>query len=60
MWYWIKTPLLVKKIFHKQLWDIPSKDPVVYLTFDDGPNKVMTEKVLAILSTNNVKRLFFA
>ena len=59
MWYWIKTPLLVKKIFHKQLWDIPSKDPVVYITFDDGPNKVITEKVLAILSTNNVKATFF-
>ena len=39
----------VKKIFHNQLWDIPSKDPVVYLTFDDGPNKVITEKILAIL-----------
>ena len=59
MWYWIKTPLLVKKIFHNQLWDIPSKDPVVYLTFDDGPNKVMTEKILAILEKSNIKATFF-
>lgn len=32
---------------------------VIYLTFDDGPNRYSTPKVLKILKDNNVKATFF-
>lgn len=32
---------------------------VVYLTFDDGPNRYSTPKILKILKKNNVKATFF-
>lgn len=36
-----------------------SKEKIVYLTFDDGPTKVATTKVLDILKEENVKATFF-
>lgn len=36
-----------------------SKEKVAYLTFDDGPTKVATTKVLDILKEENVKATFF-
>lgn len=36
-----------------------SKEKVVYLTFDDGPTKVATKKVLDILKEEDVKATFF-
>lgn len=35
------------------------KEKVAYLTFDDGPNKVVTPKVLDILKKEDVKATFF-
>lgn len=34
-------------------------DKVVYLTFDDGPSKVVTKQVLDILDTYDIKATFF-
>ena len=34
-------------------------DHVVYLTFDDGPNKANTEKILQILKEENIHATFF-
>lgn len=36
-----------------------NKEKIAYLTFDDGPNKIITPKVLDILNKNNVKANFF-
>lgn len=36
-----------------------STSKAVYLTFDDGPNEVLTPKILAILKRHNVKASFF-
>ena len=36
----------------------PSKDHVLYLTFDDGPGRY-TDRLLDILRENNVKATFF-
>lgn len=36
-----------------------SKEKIAYLTFDDGPTKVATTKVLDILKEENVKATFF-
>jgi hypothetical protein len=37
--YWIKTHLLIKKLFSRYIWDFPNTEKKVYLTFDDGPTQ---------------------
>ncbi len=37
----------------------PKSDGVIYLTFDDGPSKTITPKLLDILKSENVKATFF-
>ncbi len=57
--YWIKTSWVIKKLFHKYIWDIPNKDKIVYLTFDDGPTPKITEWTLSQLKLYNAKATFF-
>jgi peptidoglycan-N-acetylglucosamine deacetylase len=57
--YWIKTNWAVKKLFKNYIWDIPNKDKIVYLTFDDGPTPKITEWTLAQLKNYNAKATFF-
>lgn len=37
----------------------PKKKSIIYLTFDDGPNRYSTTKILNILKKNKVKATFF-
>ncbi|WP_395051170.1 polysaccharide deacetylase family protein [Flavobacterium sp.] len=57
--YWIKTNLLIKKLFSKYVWDIPNTENKIYLTFDDGPTPEITEWVLQELQKYNAKASFF-
>lgn len=57
--YWIKTPRIIKRLFHNQVWDIPNNENKIYLTFDDGPTPEVTEWVLQVLKENNIKATFF-
>jgi peptidoglycan-N-acetylglucosamine deacetylase len=57
--YWVKTNWIVKKIFSRFVWDVSNNDNTVYLTFDDGPTVQITEWVLDILKTNEIKATFF-
>ena len=59
MKYWIKTPRIVPLIFFKLLWRFSPYKPVVYLTFDDGPNDSTTADILKILEKEKVKGTFF-
>lgn len=61
MYYFIKTPWYLKKMYSHLIWDIPSreKEKVMYLTFDDGPNENATPFVLEQLSKYNAKGTFF-
>lgn len=59
MSFWIKTHPLVKLLFPKYIWDIPSPDKSVYLTFDDGPIPAITEFVLEQLKAYDAKATFF-
>ena len=54
-----KTPWLAKKAFPSYVWDIPSNEKIIYLTFDDGPTSVVTEKVVEILAAYKAKATFF-
>ncbi|MBL0014429.1 MAG: polysaccharide deacetylase family protein [Flavobacterium sp.] len=59
MWYWIKTNRLIKRIFSNYVWDIPTVEKKVYLTFDDGPTPKITPWVLNQLKEFNAKATFF-
>ena len=59
MKYWIKTPRIVPLIFFRLLWRFSPYKPVVYLTFDDGPNDSTTSDILKILEREKVKGTFF-
>ena len=56
---WVKTNKWIKKIFNNLVWEIPNSDKKIYLTFDDGPIPEVTEWVLDILKTEDVKATFF-
>jgi peptidoglycan/xylan/chitin deacetylase (PgdA/CDA1 family) len=55
----IKTPKLVKKVLPNYIWDIPTTENVLYLTFDDGPTPNITSWVLETLNQFNAKATFF-
>jgi peptidoglycan/xylan/chitin deacetylase (PgdA/CDA1 family) len=57
--YFIKTPWLVKQLFPSYIWDIPTDEKVVYLTFDDGPHPAVTPWVLDELKKYNASATFF-
>lgn len=59
MLYFVKTPQLLKRLFSNMIWDIPSSEKVIYLTFDDGPTNKVTEWVLSELDKYNAKATFF-
>ena len=55
----IKTPLVAKKMFQNYIWDIPTNDKVLYLTFDDGPTPEITNWTLKTLKEYDAKATFF-
>ena len=59
MFYFIKTPFLLKKLYPHCIWDIQTGENVLYLTFDDGPHPDVTLFVLDQLKKYNAKATFF-
>ena len=59
MKYWIKTPRIVSLILSRLVWRFSPNKPVVYLTFDDGPNDSTTTDILKILEKEKIKGTFF-
>lgn len=59
MFYFVKTPWWLKKLYPRCIWDIPSREKVLYLTFDDGPHPEATPFVLHTLQQYNAKATFF-
>ena len=59
MFYFVKTPWLIKKIYPSCIWDIKTSEKIIYLTFDDGPHPEVTEFVLDVLNKYNAKATFF-
>ena len=59
MFYFVKTPWWLKKLYPRCIWDIPSSEKVLYLTFDDGPHPEVTPFVLETLQQYNAKGTFF-
>lgn len=46
-------------MFSNYVWDIKSKEKVLYLTFDDGPTPEITEWTLDVLKDYDAKATFF-
>ena len=59
MRYFVKTPWWLKKIYRHRLWQVATKEKILYLTFDDGPHPVVTPFVLDELKKFNAKATFF-
>jgi len=59
MIYFVKTPWLIKKIYPAYTWSIPTKEKIIYLTFDDGPHPLITPFVLEELKKQNALASFF-
>lgn len=59
MFYTVKTPVWVKKLFKACIWNMPGIEKNIYLTFDDGPHPIITSFVLDELAKYNAKATFF-
>jgi len=59
MFYLVKSPWLLKKYYGRLIWDIPVREKVLYLSFDDGPHPVVTPFVLEELKKHEAKAVFF-
>jgi peptidoglycan/xylan/chitin deacetylase (PgdA/CDA1 family) len=57
--YLVKTPWLLKKLYPQLVWNHSRTQPVLYLTFDDGPIPIVTPFVLKTLKQFNAKATFF-
>ena len=54
-----KTPRFFRTIFPNKTWGFSRINNAVYLTFDDGPDPVVTTWVLDLLKENEIKATFF-
>jgi peptidoglycan/xylan/chitin deacetylase (PgdA/CDA1 family) len=59
MFYLVKTPGVIKKLYPDCIWNFSKDEPVIYLTFDDGPHPEATPYVLDTLKEFNAKATFF-
>ncbi len=59
VFYFVKTPKIVQRIFKNYVWSFFTSEKVIYLTFDDGPTTEITEWTLNTLKEYNAKATFF-
>ena len=59
MFYFVKTPWLLKKLYPECIWGVKTNEKNIYLTFDDGPQLQATLFVLQELKKYNAKATFF-
>jgi peptidoglycan/xylan/chitin deacetylase (PgdA/CDA1 family) len=59
VFYFVKTPLVIRQLYKHVTWKLPNDRSAIYLTFDDGPIPSITERTLAILKEHDVKATFF-
>jgi peptidoglycan/xylan/chitin deacetylase (PgdA/CDA1 family) len=59
MFYFVKTPWWLKRLYSNCIWDINTVEKVIYLTFDDGPHPIITLFVLDELKKYDAKATFF-
>lgn len=59
MFYTVKIPWVIRKLYPTLIWEKPTDEKIIYLTFDDGPHPTATNFVLDQLKGFNAKATFF-
>ena len=59
MFYFVKTPALLRKMYSSMLWKVNTEEKILYLTFDDGPHPTATPFILDQLKEYDAKATFF-
>ncbi len=59
MFYFVKTPGWLRKLYTQCIWSMPSDEKIIYISFDDGPHPFITPFVLDELKKYNAKASFF-
>lgn len=54
-----RIPFWIKWLYPTFIWQMPSNENALYLTFDDGPHPSVTPLVLDLLAQYNAKATFF-
>jgi peptidoglycan/xylan/chitin deacetylase (PgdA/CDA1 family) len=54
-----KTPRFFRWIFPNKTWGFSRLENAVYLTFDDGPDSIITPWILDLLKEKNIQATFF-
>ncbi|WP_447641412.1 MULTISPECIES: polysaccharide deacetylase family protein [Chitinophagaceae] len=57
--YLVKLPRWSQRFYSRRLFQFDTTEKVIYLTFDDGPNKLTTPFILDALAQYNAKGSFF-
>lgn len=57
--YFVRPSLLIRKLYNKAIWQIPTDEKIIYLTFDDGPTPEVTSWVMDTLRKYKAKATFF-
>lgn len=55
----VKPPEWYRRISSEKVWRVPGDEPVLYLTFDDGPIPGLTEWILSELALYDAQATFF-
>ena len=59
MFYFVKTPLWLQRLFPRRIWEMSRAEKKLYLSFDDGPHPEHTGFVLDELRKYNAIATFF-
>lgn len=57
--HFYQTPGIFRRLSRDLLWKIPTTEPEIYLTFDDGPIPGLTEFILEVLADFDARATFF-
>lgn len=55
----VRPPQILRKLYKGSVWRMTKNEPIIYLTFDDGPIPELTPWVLDILRQYEIKATFF-
>ena len=55
----VYPPPYIRWIYPQAIWTLPGQGKTIYLTFDDGPTPLVTEKILDLLDDYQAKATFF-
>jgi len=55
----VRPPTYLRFLYPGVVWNFPTTEKIIYLTFDDGPIPEVTSKVLDLLKQYNAQATFF-